>query len=69
MKRSFCVEQLKKMLLAAVMTMLIMILTDLTDNILAAQTVGAAAMAGVNLVQPLMQFVAFITLMIATGTT
>ena len=69
MKHSFCVAQLKKMLFAAVMTMLIMILTDLTDNILAAQTVGSAAMAGVNLVQPIMSFAAFVTLMIATGTT
>lgn len=69
MKHSFCVAQLKKMLFAAVMTMLIMSSTDLIDNILAAQTIGSAAMAGVNLVKPLIYVAAFVTLMIATGTT
>lgn len=69
MKREiFCHVQFKRMLFAAVMTMVVMSLTYATDTILAGRLFGDNAMAGVNLVKPILYLSAFFALMISTGT-
>lgn len=60
--------QFKRMLFAAVMTMVVMSLTYATDTILAGRLFGDNAMAGVNLVKPILYLSAFFALMISTGT-
>ncbi len=69
MKReTFCHVQFKRMLLSAILLMLVMSLMDTTDTILAGRLLGDNAMAGVNLVMPIMFIAAFSSLMISTGT-
>ena len=65
---TFCGFQFKKMLLSAIMIMVVMTLTDTMSIILSARFFGDNAMAGVNLLVPILFIVAFFSLMISTGT-
>ena len=60
--------QFKRMLFAAVMTMVVMTFTNVTDMMIATRLLGDNAMAGVNLVKPILYLSAFFALMISTGT-
>ena len=60
--------QFKRMLFAAIMTILVMSLMYATDTILAGRLFGDNAMAGINLIKPVLYLSAFFALMISTGT-
>ena len=56
---TFCEFQFKKMLLSAIMMMVVMTLTDTMSVILSARFFGDNAMAGVNLIVPILFIAAF----------
>lgn len=67
-RKIFCHKQFKRMLLSAILMMLVMTLNYTMDMILAARLFGDNAMAGLNLIKPLVSIAAFFAMMISTGT-
>lgn len=68
MGKTFCGYQFRKMFFASVLTTFIMNLNFIADKILATQLLGKNAMAGIEIVLPLLYVTAFLELMISTGT-
>lgn len=65
---TFCGHQFMRLLFAAVSVTFIMNFNFIADKILASQFLGNNAMAGIEIVMPLLYVTAFLELMIATGT-
>ena len=66
--KTFCQEKFKSQLLAASVTMAVVFLMSLSDMLIAGNMVGESAIVGINLVTPLLTLIAFVSMMIGTGT-
>lgn len=66
--KTFCGQQFTRLLFAAVVTTFITNLNFIADKIFATQLFGKTAMAGIEIVLPLLYATAFLEFMIATGT-
>jgi|GEM_PF-3144858 len=68
MSRTFCGHQFGKMLFSSIITTFIVNFNFVANKILAAQLFGKNAMAGIEIVLPLLFITAFLELMVAMGT-
>ena len=68
MKTTFGVAKFRGFLLVASFSMAIEFLMGFADSVIAGNLLGETALAGLNLLQPPMNFVSFVACLLGTGT-